>query len=265
MSADLDLEAYLGRIGLAAPPRADLAGLRTLHLAHASSIPFENLDVQMGLPIRLDLASLQDKLVRRRRGGYCFEQNSLFLAVLRQLGFEVIPCEARVRRGATTLLPRTHMLLLVRMEGLHWLCDVGFGGEGLLHPLPLDGQAHTQFLNTFRVVEEAVGERLNVLQSWQQGAWEDLYAFRAEERFPPDFEMANHYTSTYPESRFVKTLTAQLSGPEVRRILRNRAYAEIRGDKIEGRELAPEEVIPLLREVFGIEVMEEARFRAFEG
>ncbi|WP_243316992.1 arylamine N-acetyltransferase family protein [Geothrix paludis] len=265
MSADLDLDAYLRRIGFAGEPRPDLATLRALHLAHASTIPFENLDIQMGLPIRLDLASLQAKLVQRRRGGYCFEQNGLFLAVLRRVGFEVIPCEARVRRGATALLPRTHMLLLVLLEGRRWLCDVGFGGEGLLQPLPLDGQPHVQFLRRYRVVEEADGEPLNVLQCLQDGAWVDFYAFRAEERFPVDYEMANHYTSTHPESRFVATLTAQLPGPEVRRILRNRAYAEIRGDAIDGRELAPEEVIPVLREVFGLDVPEGASFRAFEG
>jgi N-hydroxyarylamine O-acetyltransferase len=156
------------------------------------------------------------------------------------------------------------MLLLVRLEGLRWLCDVGFGGDGPLHPVLLDGQAHAQFLNEFRVVEEADGERLNVLQSLQNGVWVDLYAFRPEERFPVDYEMANHYTSTHPESRFVQTLTAQLVQPEVRRILRNRAYAEIRGSEVSGRELAPEEVIPILRETFGLDVPDEARFRAFE-
>lgn len=259
MSAELDLGAYLRRVGLAAPPAADLAGLRTLHFAHATTIPFENLDIQLGLPIRLDLASLQAKLVARRRGGYCFEHNTLFLAVLKALGFAVIACEARVRLGALELLPRTHMLLLVKLEGATWLCDVGFGGEGLLQPVPLDGEPHGQFLNTYRVAAEG---GLRVLQSFRDGAWEDLYAFVPEERFAIDFVLANHYTSTHPDSRFLTTLTAQLPGPEVRRILRNRAYAELRGEQAEGRELAPEEVTPMLREVFGIEVPEGAQFRA---
>jgi N-hydroxyarylamine O-acetyltransferase len=262
MSAELDLGAYLRRIGLETRPVADLAGLQALHLAHATTFPFENLDIQMGLPIRLDLDSLQAKLVRRHRGGYCFEHNTLFLAVLRAVGFDVIPCEARVRLGAMEVLPRTHMLLLVRLEGAAWLCDVGFGGEGLLHPVPTDGEAHGQFLNTYRVSE---GGDLRVLQSYHHGAWEDLYAFVPEARFPVDFEMANHYTSTHPESRFLKTLTAQLPGPEVRRILRNRAYAELRGDQAEGWELSPEVLIPTLRETFGIEVPEGARFKALGG
>jgi N-hydroxyarylamine O-acetyltransferase len=258
----LDLTAYLRRIGLPEPPTADLAGLRALHLAHATSIPFENLDIQMGLPIRLDLASLQAKLVQRRRGGYCFEHNTLFQAVLRQMGFDVMACEARVRLGATETLPRTHMLLLVTLGGDRWLCDVGFGGEGLLHSVRLDGEPHRQFLNTYRVAEEG---HLRVLQSFHHGVWQDLYAFEPAPRFPVDFEMANHYTSTYPESRFLKTLTAQLPGTEVRRILRNRGLSESRGDAVEGRELAPAELIPTLREVFGLDVSDGARFRAFEG
>jgi N-hydroxyarylamine O-acetyltransferase len=262
MSAEFDLDAYLWRIGFGGERVPRLDTLCALHFAHATTIPFENLDIQMGLPIRLDLAALQDKLVRRRRGGYCFEQNTLFLTALKTLGFEAIACEARVRLGAPEVLPRTHMLLVVRLEGGLWLCDVGFGGEGLLWPVAMDGEPHGQFLNTYRVVPEGV---VHILQSLHGGAWTDLYAFQSEPQFPVDFEVANHYTSTHPESRFVKTLTAQLPGPEVRRILRNRAYAELRGDQVEGRELAADEVIPMLRGTFGIEVPEGAQFKAFEG
>lgn len=262
MTAAFELSAYLRRIGFAGDLRSDLPTLRVLHLAHATSIPFENLDIQMGLPIRLDLASLQDKLVRRRRGGYCFEQNTLFMAALQAAGFEPIPCEARVRYGTTDVLPRTHMLLLVPLDATVWLCDVGFGGEGLLHPVRMDGGAHAQFASTYRIVAEG---SLRVLQSLHHGAWDDLYAFVPEPRLPVDFEMANHFTGTHPESRFVKTLTAQLPGPEVRRILRNCSYAEIRADAVEGRELAVEEVVPTLREVFGLDVPEGTRFRAFLG
>lgn len=261
MSIDLDLQAYLRRVGLEVAPAADMAGLKALHFAHATHIPFENLDIQLGLPIRLDLASLQAKLVARRRGGYCFEHNTLFHAVLQRLGFEVTTCEARVRLGALERLPRTHMVLRVRLGGVAWHCDVGFGGEGILHPVPLDGEAQSQFRRTYRVLPE--GPR-TVLQCFQQGAWVDLYAVEPDPVFPIDFEVANHYTSSHPESRFLKTLTAQLPGPDLRRILRNRAFAELRGDQVQGRELRPEEVIPVLREQFGIDVPEGARFRALE-
>jgi len=259
MGADLNLTAYLKRIGLSTRPDADLEGLRALHLAHATQIPFENLDIQMGLPIQLDLASLQEKLVLRKRGGYCFEQNTLFHAVLTEIGFDVIACEARVRLGTPSILPRTHMMLLATLEGTPWLCDVGFGGEGLLRPVCLDGVPCPQFENTYRVLQEGA---LRVLQSLHGDTWEDLYAFLPEPRYPVDFELANHYTSTHPDSRFVKTLTAQLPGPQVRRILRDRTYIEIRGGQSETCELAASDVIPMLRTTFGIEVPKGAKFRA---
>ena len=125
VTATVDLAAYLERIGYAAELRPDHATLAGLHLAHATHIPFENLDVLLGRPIRLDLPSLQAKLVAGGRGGYCFEQNLLFAAVLRQLGFAVTPLAARVRYRTTQLLPRTHMLLLVRADGADWIADVG--------------------------------------------------------------------------------------------------------------------------------------------
>ena len=120
----LDLPAYLERIGYAGDLNPSRSVLEALHLAHATHIPFENLDILLGRPIRLDLASLQAKLVKDRRGGYCFEQNLLFSAVLRQLGFSVTSLAARVRYRTTTLLPRTHMLLLVDLAGERWLADV---------------------------------------------------------------------------------------------------------------------------------------------
>ncbi|HET8715978.1 MAG TPA: arylamine N-acetyltransferase, partial [Holophagaceae bacterium] len=144
MSGVLDLEAYLARIGYAGGLSPDLPTLTALHEAHALAVPFENLAIQMGEGVRIDLASLQDKLVRRRRGGYCFEQNGLFLAVLRALGFAVDPFEARVRFGTDAVLPRTHMLLRVRLPEGDFLADVGFGGQGVRRPVPLDGTVSDQ-------------------------------------------------------------------------------------------------------------------------
>src|SRR5579863_4240379 len=105
--AALDLEAYLERIGFQGAVAPTLEALEALHYAHATSIPFENLDIQLGRPIKIDLESIQAKLVRRGRGGYCFEQNTLFAAVLERFGFSVTALAARVRKGATRVLPRT--------------------------------------------------------------------------------------------------------------------------------------------------------------
>src|SRR5262245_30890771 len=134
----LDLDAYLARIGYTGDLTPTLKTLRGLHLAHATHIPFENLDILLGRSIELDLASLQSKLVARRRGGYCFEQNTLFAAALETVGFPVTRLGARVLMGTDHIRPRTHMLLGVTADGAEWLADVGFGGEGLIWPILLD-------------------------------------------------------------------------------------------------------------------------------
>jgi N-hydroxyarylamine O-acetyltransferase len=260
--SSFSLDAYLGRIEYREHPVPDLDTLAALHLAHAGAIPFENLDIQMGLPIRLDLESLQAKLVQRRRGGYCFEQNTLFLHALREIGFTVIPCEARVRVDTGRVLPRTHMALVVSQGGDDWLADVGFGGEGLVRPVPMDGTPHEQGGLSFRVARE---EALHVLQADDGDGWRDQYAFVPEGRYEVDFEVANWFTSTHPESRFVVSLTAQRATPEARHVLRNLTYACRRGTHVESRTIARSELVPLLRGTFGLDVPDDARFRALDG
>lgn len=259
--AHLDLSAYFRRIGFEGAAKADLDTLRALHQAHALAIPFENLAIQMGEGISLDLDAIQDKLVRRKRGGYCFEQNSLFLAVLREIGFEAEALEARVRLGTEALLPRTHMLLRVRLGSADLLADVGFGGQGLLHPVPMDGGVHAQFGRAYRVAAEGP---LRALQSRQLVNWADLYAFEPTPRVAVDFEMGNWYTSTHPASRFVSTLTAQRVTLEGRFMLRNLSFTTVHGDQAEEQILELTEVPRVLRESFGLEIPDGTRFRAFE-
>src|SRR5450755_2396793 len=141
--AALDLPAYLARLGYRGELRADVASLRALHEAHVTHIPFENLDILLGHGIRIDLASVQAKLVRGGRGGYCFEQNALFAAALELVGFRVTRLSARVRMGGPPVRPRTHMLLRVEADGVLWIADVGFGGWGLIEPIPLAEDVET--------------------------------------------------------------------------------------------------------------------------
>ena len=264
-AATFALDAYLARVGVAQPPVADLEALRALHLAHRVAIPFENLDIQIGRPIRLDIESLQEKLVGARRGGYCFEQNTLFLHALRALGFEVDPCEARVRPpDSTALTARTHMVLVARIDGGEWLVDVGFGASGPLEPVALSDQAQDQHGWAYRVVREGQTHVLQFHGAEAEG-WRDLYAFIPEARHPVDFEVANWYTSTHPEGIFVRTLTAQCATPEARHALRGLTYTRSTPDGERTRELGRHDLIPFLAETFGIELPAEARFRALDG
>jgi N-hydroxyarylamine O-acetyltransferase len=204
-----DLDAYLKRVGTAAidgraaPPERQLADL---HRAHVAAIPFENLDPRRGIPISLAPDDLEDKLVHRRRGGYCFEQNLLLKAALEAQGAEVDMLLARVRVGRPpgTPGPRTHLVLRVRYGGRAWHADVGFGRGTLLEPVPFGpGGPYEQAGWRFRVVEDA---RELVLQTAQRDEWVDLYGFVPHPVPLIDVETSNWFTCTHPRSPFVTGL-----------------------------------------------------------
>ena len=253
------LEAYLARIGCARPLAPSIDALRVLHQAHVGAIPFENLDILLGRTIRVDLEGVQAKLVAGRRGGYCFEQNALFRAALEGLGFVVTALAARVRSNATAVRPRTHMLLRVELPEGSFLADVGFGGDGPLHPLAL--------LPAQEVWVGVAGHRLRregdlwVLEGNATGEWTDLYAFSLEPQYPVDFEMANHFTSTWPESPFVNNLIAQRSWPEGRVILRNRDLVLHEGRAAWPQEIRdPDHLLEVLEKHFRLSFQSGTRF-----
>jgi N-hydroxyarylamine O-acetyltransferase len=255
----IDLKAYAARVEYTGDFAPSLATLRALHLAHATHIPFENLDILLGRPIRLDLESVCAKLIEGQRGGYCFEHNALFAAVLELAGFRVRRLAARVRSGATGVRPRLHMLLGVEAEGGLWLADVGFGADGLLHPLPLrPGEAVPQFAWAYRIVAE---NDLLVLQSERPEGWLDLYSFTLEEQYPIDYEVSNYFTSTHPTSIFGKMLLVQRPGPERRLMLINRKLIERRAEGTSERLVAgDEELLEVLSGCFGLHFPAGTRF-----
>jgi len=256
----LDLDAYLERIAYVGPVEPTLEVLDALHLAHATTIPFENLDILLGRPIRLDLSSLQDKLVRDRRGGYCFEHNTLFAAALEAVGFGVTRLAARVRFGARGVTARTHMVLLVEADGEGRLADVGFGGGSILRSLPMGpGPVVDQFGWRFRLVDD---DGARVVQTRRPRGWLDLYAFTFEPQFPVDYEMANHFTSTHPSSPFTRTLTAQLCSPERSLILRGRKLIEETPTGETAGEVRDDELLGVLAERFTLSFPPGTRFDA---
>jgi N-hydroxyarylamine O-acetyltransferase len=255
----VDLEAYRLRIGLSALPEATLPGLRTLHEAHVAAIPFENLDMLRGRPIALDLPALQAKLVTGRRGGYCFEQNTLFAAVLERLGYRVTRLAARVRVGTAEVRPRTHMLLRVEFDDGDVIADVGFGGEGLVHPLALRHGRETYLGGLgYRLREEGP---VFVLQGNLTGDWADFYAFTLEPQETVDYEMTNHFTSTFPRSPFLLNLTVQRSWPDRRLILRNRELGVREGRAVTVSAVRdPEHLLEILRDQFDLPFPPGTRF-----
>ncbi|MEU4794587.1 arylamine N-acetyltransferase [Streptomyces sp. NPDC023327] len=251
---ELDVDAYLARLGHTGGTKPDLDTLRALHRAHVTAIPFENLEMMLGRPVPLDLAALQDKMVRARRGGYCYEQNLLFAAALERIGFDVTGLGARVRAGATTTRAVTHMLLRVEADGEQWHCDVGFGGDGLLEPIPMRGGVEVrQGEWRFRTRQEDDGAL--VLQTWRSDGWFDLYAYTQEPRLPVDYVVMNHYTSTYPKSPFVRRPVMQRVAPDVRRRLTGDRFSVTFPDgSVTERDVPVGELRSVLDLEFGIEL-----------
>ena len=204
----IDLDAYFQRIGHDGDRAPTLETLLALQLRHAQSIPFENLNPLLRLPVLLDPASLQRKLVHERRGGYCYEQNLLFRDVLRELGFTVAGLAARVLWNAPEgeIRPKTHMLLLVDFMGAPYIVDVGFGNQSPTGPLRLEtGVEQPAPHGLFRLV---LAEGDYMLESNVRGQWLPLYRFDLRKQERVDYEVANWYVSSHPSSHFVHHLLA---------------------------------------------------------
>jgi N-hydroxyarylamine O-acetyltransferase len=209
------------------PVAPDLQTLRAITAAHVATIPFENLDPFLGISPALDIASVQRKLVRDGRGGYCFEQNRLLGDALRAIGFKVTDLAARVLWGQPedAITARTHMLLRVEAEGKSWLADAGFGGNTPTGPLEfVPDIEQTTPHESFRLVRRDDNDWR--LQFFAADAWQTLYRFDLQPQFPADYRISNYWTSTNPDSHFVTGLTAARAPAGRRLTLRNHQFAE---------------------------------------
>jgi N-hydroxyarylamine O-acetyltransferase len=220
-----DLDAYFARIGYFGERSPTLETLRVLHFHHTQSIPFENLNPLLGWPVDLDSSALHEKLIRNRRGGYCYEQNLLFRHALENMGFQVTGLAARVswNNPEGVMLPRTHMLLRVDLNGRAYIADVGFGNLTLTTPLRMETDIEqTTPHEPFRIIE---GGGEFVLQAKVRDAWNALYSFTLQPQLMPDYEMGNWYVSRHPKSRFVNGLIVARAAPERRYALLNNEFA----------------------------------------
>ncbi len=247
------LRDYLERLGITPPLGGGAAAIGRLHLAHREAFLFENLSIQTGGRISLALADLERKFLDDGRGGYCFEHNVLFAAALGDLGFNPITLLARVRRGPPERWARTHMVLRVSIDGESWLADVGFGGLGLLEPMPLrDGAVSTQGGLTYTLRRDEYVWVLSMRDATSSAM--DLYEFADDPQTPGDVEVANHFTSTHRDSVFRHTLTIQRTRRDERTMLRNRTLTRYREGRMAEESIERGRLHDLARDAFGVDL-----------
>jgi N-hydroxyarylamine O-acetyltransferase len=252
----VDITAYLDRIQDGGPRDPDAGTLRRLQVAHLLAVPFENLSIHWGEPIALDDEALFDKIVVRRRGGFCYELNGLFAALLRTLGFDAAMLSAGVMGAEGDYSPDfDHMALLVTLgEGERWLADVGFG-DSFREPLRLDvrGEQVQGDGSAYRI-DATEDDRLVVMRRDEKGGWEAQYRFGLEPHVYGDFAPRCLYHQASPSSHFKQRRICSLATPEGRVTLSEKRLIVTEGPERHERELAGEqEVAEVLRERFGIE------------
>ncbi len=256
MDGEFRLQDYLARIGHDGPLAADLATLKAIQLAHLDAIAFEALDPLLRRPVKLDLASVQAKLVDGGRGGYCYEHNILLRAALQAIGFEVTGLGGRVRWMSppeSPLGPRTHMMLKVDLPGDTFLVDVCFGACLLDAPLQLKTDIEqTTAMGTYRITQS---DGLLWLNAKRQGGWRTMYVFDLQEQLHADYELGNWFTSTNPAIPLTTRLIMErLSGERRYRLVDRALSTEARdGEVISERALGSAgELADVLRDVFKV-------------
>ena len=250
----MDIQAYLDRIGYRGPLTPTAETLRALQVAHLQTVPFENLSIHAHQPIVLDDESLFDKVVGRRRGGFCYELNGLFAALLRGLGFQVAMLSAEVASADGTFSPAfDHMALLVTLEE-RWLADVGFG-DSFRDPLRLDERGEQpEGARAFRIDED--GDHLLLLRRDGPGEpWQPQYRFTLQPYEYADYADMCRFHQTSPDSHFTRQTVCSLATPDGRVTLSGRKLITTQGGERQERILgSEEEPVAVLRELFGVVV-----------
>lgn len=255
----LDLNKYFERIGFTEESKVDFEVLKKLNFLHAITIPFENINPLLKLPVKIDLNSIEEKLVLKNRGGYCYEQNTLFFNVLTEIGFEVRPLAGRVvwNDSINSITSLTHMFLLVTFNQIEYIVDVGFGTQTLTSPLKfvLDEVQETPH-ESYKIIKF---EDDFVLQTNINNNWRSMYRFNKNQQHFIDFEVGNWYTSTHPDFIFTNILFLSKATKNGRYSLINNLFKRYDLDgtsktlKIE----TIEELKNIITSIFNIEISEE--------
>ena len=258
--APFDQNAWFKRIGYTGPATPTLETLNGLILAHSRSISYETLDIMLGRPPKLDVATLQSKMIASRRGGYCFEQNMLFRAGLRSLGYRMTSLQGRVVRGLAIDAPRPaiHMLLQVELPEGTYLADVGFGNLAPTCALRLVPQIEQQTPHELMRFIDVDGEL--TLQARLNHGWQHIYRVIPYPRYDGEYEITNRYTATHPDTPYQSNIIAAKPGPNGTRITMYNARVTVRDadGRAEKRWLSTaSEFRDVLRDEFGLNISDE--------
>ncbi|MGE5681191.1 MAG: arylamine N-acetyltransferase family protein [Bacillota bacterium] len=249
----MDIKAYLKRINYQGETRKDADTLKKLHVAHLMSVPFENLSIRLKEPVVLNDEALFQKIVVRNRGGFCYELNGLFAALLRELGFDVTMLSAGVAKpGGGFKADFDHMVLRVNLEE-EWLADVGFG-DSFVEPLVLKKDIEQdQYGRTYCI--EAAGDSLIMKQCGEDGIWKPRFRFDLEPHEYREYENMCLFHQTSPESHFTQEFICSLARPDGRTTLTEKKLIITENGVKQEREVKDkEEYYELLNEYFGIKL-----------
>jgi len=247
----LSPQNYLDRIYYRGSTTPSAETLRSLHRAHMFTVPFENLDIGIGRSIVCDEHRFLRKIVNEHRGGFCYELNGAFAALLRSVGFDVKLLSARVFRADGSLGPEfDHMALLVELEN-PWIADVGFG-DSFIDPLQLQaGLEQERFGKLYRITAE--NERYSC-EVHQDGAWKPEYSFTLQPRQLPEFAPMCHYHQTSPDSHFTRNSVCSMATPQGRITLSGDRFLETCNGERTERPVSENERVAILLDRFGVKL-----------
>lgn len=259
---EIQIASALSRIGL--DPKRDLTPtaelLREIQYAFCTTVPYENIDILRGIPLSLCEDALYDKIVTRRRGGYCFEINGFLAAFLRALGYTVTEYMARYLRGETEIPMRRHRVLGVETGAgephSRFICDAGIGQASFRYPLPFyRGAVSKQCGECYRVEkEDFFGWVISDCRKTPEGEdeWRRFYSFTEEPQLGIDYIMPSFWCEMHPDSPFRGAYMLSIKTADGRKTLDGNVYRIFSGDGVTERVLSDAEIPRILSEVFGI-------------
>ncbi len=248
------IKTYLQRIGFHGEPKVDLETLIKLHKCQAFSIPFENFDVYLNDKVDIEKPAVLEKLIHNDRGGYCYELNGALYDLLTIIGFKVKYLASRPMMGYTELRPKTHMILMVELQGEQYLADVGFTSLNIIEPIKIEAETvHHQYGQCFRIIKDS--ERGYIFQSKAKDEWESCYSFDLAEQEYIDFKLANFFNSNSTESICTNMIIAGIYSEKGRvRLLNNKFEIRLK-DKNEDIQVENAEHLEnLLQQFFNIKL-----------